>query len=67
MSVLLQTVNVTATAGTDFTAVSETVTWADGDANDKTIHIHHHAGIERSRLHQPAFGISEFVDGTGRY
>ncbi len=38
-SVRVQTTDVTAIAGTDFTAVDQIVTWNDGDSSDKEIQI----------------------------
>lgn len=38
-SVQYVTANGTATAGTDYTSVSGTLTWADGDASDRTITV----------------------------
>jgi len=50
-SVRLTTADGTAIAGTDYTAVDTTVTWADGDGPDKTVSIPiiHVAGSQASR------------------
>jgi hypothetical protein len=39
VSALVYTSNGTATAGTDYTAVSQTVSWADGDSSPKTVTV----------------------------
>lgn len=59
VSVRVQTVDGTAVAGSDYTAVSEVLTWADGDTDPKTVTVPTAPSMKTDRTVQFTVALSD--------